>query len=175
LVRVRDLVFQHARLRAGGRLTTGGWVALCLALGMLALTGHSFLVQYHAREGERLLLEAERLPRGSRAALLDDSLRHLARAERLGLRGDGKLELQIGSILREQGHRPEAETHMRRAIALSPELLSPRLALADLLLLRGEPEQAKAELEALLAIDPQNTGARQRLSAFEARARADGR
>jgi ferredoxin len=175
LARQRDLAFQHLRLRSAGRLSRAGAAALALALAMLAFTGDSLFVQYHGREGERLLLEAERLPHGDRAGVLEASLAHLQQADRAGLFGDGTLELKIGSILREQGHRDEAEQRMRRAIDLAPGLLSPRLALADLLMMRGEAEQAKSTLEALLAIDPQNAPARQRLDALETRARAPRR
>jgi NAD-dependent dihydropyrimidine dehydrogenase PreA subunit len=170
LTTARELAFQRWKLKDGGHLTRAGGLSLALALALLALTGHSLLVQYHGREGESLLLAAEKLPRGSREELLGDSLRHLEIADRLGLCGDGALELKIGSILREQGHREAAEERMRRAIALAPSFVSPRLALADLLMMRGEVEQARAQLEGLLAIDPSNAPARQRLAALDARA-----
>src|SRR5262249_6255882 len=92
LATVRDLTFQRWSLRAGGRLTRAGVATLVLALALVALTGHSVLIQYHALEGERLLLAAQQQPRGARDPLLDESLRHLGVADRLGLFGDGALE-----------------------------------------------------------------------------------
>ncbi|MFO0984908.1 MAG: 4Fe-4S binding protein [Planctomycetota bacterium] len=167
LVRRHSMTLQHVALRRDGRLTRAGRLA-ALVIGMFAAFGaHSACVQYHAREGERLLLAAERLPRDARAHVLAASLEHLLAAGRIGLCGDGPLEHKIGSIVREQGNRGEAERRFRQAIALAPCMKAPRLALADLLILRGATAEAKQALAELLAIDPGSAAARQRLPPYQ--------
>jgi ferredoxin len=168
LVRSRSFTFQTHQLRREGRWTARGIAAAIAAVGLLALVGHSAVVQYERRSGERELNAASALPRDRRAELLGSSLAHLAHAERLGLLPVGTLELQIGSILREQGDFLAAEARFRRAIEIDPGLRAPRLALADLLILRGELNDARQTLEALLALDPQNAEALRRLTAVRA-------
>jgi len=177
LLRSRSFSFQSHLLRTDGRWTARGISAGLAAVTLLAFVGHSAVVQYERRTGERDLSAASALPREQRADLLGSSLAHLVRAERHGLLPVGTLELQIGSILREQGDSQAAETRFRRAIEIDPSLKAPRLALADLLILRGELEGARQTLEALLAFDPENAEALRRLTAVRAAldaARGDG-
>jgi tetratricopeptide (TPR) repeat protein len=143
-------------------------LASIAAVGLLAIVGHSAVVQYERRSGERDLNAASALPRDQRGDLLGSSLAHLAHAQRLGLLPVGTLELQIGSILREQGDLLAAEARFRRAIEIDPGLKAPRLALADLLILRGELDEARQFLEDLLAFDPTNREAQRRLVAVRA-------
>jgi polyferredoxin len=168
LMRSSTFAFQHHRLRESGRWTARGMVAGIGASIVLALVGHSAVVQYERRAGARLLTEAGAMPREQRAGLLASSLIHLERAERFGLLPVGTLELQIGSILREQGDLAAAEARFRRASELDPDLKAPRLALADLQIVRGDLEGAQQTLEALLALDPQNPEALRRLAAVRA-------
>jgi len=159
----RDFRLQHWTLRAAGRLRPAGAAALVGCAALLGLAGHSALVQYDAREGERLLVEAGRLAGPPRRERVEDAREHLVRAHRLGLVGVGALELQLGAVEAELGDRAAAEAHYRRALELDGGLRNARLALADLLLLRGEVEGARALLEELLALEPAHAGARARL------------
>jgi polyferredoxin len=168
LLRSRSFSFQSHRLRMDGRWTARGVLASIAAVGLLALVGHSAIVQYERRSGERDLNAASALPRDQRGDLLGSSLAHLAHAQRLGLLPVGTLELQIGSILREQGDVLAAEARFRRAIEIDPSLKAPRLALADLLIVRRELGEARRVLEDLLAFDPTNNEAQRRLVAVRA-------
>jgi polyferredoxin len=167
-LRQREFSVQHWSLRVAGQLRPAGVLALLLCLGLLALTAHSAVVQYQAREGERLLAAAGTLPRDSRRELLERSRAHLVRAHQLGLVPVGALELQLGAVEGALGRRAVAEDHYRRAIEIDGSLRSARLALADLLILRGETAGAVAALEDLLALDPHNTDALRRLESLGA-------
>lgn len=166
--RSQTFAFQHHALRADGRWTAKGLAGGLVATLALALVAHSAVVQFEQRTGEGQLSRAGALPREQRAALLTSSLGHLLRAERFGLLPVGTLELQIGSILREQGDAPAAEARFRRAIEIDPSLKAPRLALADLLIVRGELAAAREVLEGLLSLDPEHPEAQRRLTAVRA-------
>lgn len=150
------LSFQHHVLRSGKKLTRAG-VATAVALPVvLLLTLHSGFVQFHAKEGERLLLKAEGLPQAERDDVVASSLGHLQTAERWGLIPVGTLHLQIGSILRERGDLDGAEEQMRCAIRTDPSLKTPRLELAGILIMKNEDAEAEAVLLELLERDPHN-------------------
>ena len=100
---------------------------------------------------------------GARAAAIESSRAHLERFERLALLPVGVLQLQLGSIDAAQGRRAEAEARYRRATAIDPDLRAPRLALADLLILRGAHEEARGVLTELLELEPDHAGAARRL------------
>jgi len=166
LVRRRDFALQRAVLRRGGRWTAAGIVAGALAAGLLALTAHSAVVQFHAREGERLLRAAGHERGEARARLAGESLEHLLAAERLGLVRVGALQLQIGAIYRDRADDAEAERRMRAAIEIDPTLLAPRFELAGLLRKRGDVAGARAALEDVLRIEPSHPMARAGLEAL---------
>lgn len=159
----RDFALQHWTLRAGGRLKPAGATALLSCTALLAFAAHSGLVQYDAREGERLLVEAGALAGEARTQRVEAARAHLVRARRLGLLDVGALELQLGAVEGALGRRAEAEGHYRRAIELDGALRNARLGLADLLILRGAEDEARAVLRGLLALEPGHAGARQRL------------
>lgn len=167
LLRRSTLALQHDSLRAGGRLTPKGWMAAAGIPILLLLTIHSGWVQHNAREGKRLLLEAERTAPEERSELIQASLGHLMTAERWGLLPVGTQRLMIGSILREQGDATGAEEWMRKAVAADASLKTPRLELARLLMMRGEHDEAQSVLRELLELDPQNQRARDWLRALE--------
>lgn len=164
----RDFALQHWTLRAGGRLRPAGATALAGCAALLAFAAHSGLVQYDAREGERLLVEAGPLAGQARAQLVERSREHLLRARRLGLFDVGALELQLGAIEAAQGRHESAEAHYRRALELDGTLRNARLGLADLLVLRGAGEEARALLRELLQLEPEHAGARRRLQRLDA-------
>lgn len=159
----RDFRLQHWTLRAAGRLRPAGATALFACGGMLALAAHSGVVQYDAREGERLLVEAGSLSGPARRERVEEARAHLVRAARLGLVDVAALEMQLGAVEGELGRRDVAEGHYRRALELDGELRNARLALADLLVLRGEREGAAALLLELLELEPGHSGALRRL------------
>jgi polyferredoxin len=163
----RDFALQHWTLRAGGRLRPAGALALACCGALLAFAAHSAVVQYDAREGERLLAEAGPLAGEARAQRVEAARAHLVRARRLGLVDVAALELQLGAVEGAQGRREAAEGHYRRALELDPELRNAHLALADLLILRGAADEARAELRALLELEPQHAGALQRLQRLD--------
>jgi len=164
----RDFALQHWTLRAGGQLRPAGGTALAACGALLAFGAHSGFVQYDTREGERLLLEAGRASGAERTPLVEQARVHLLRAQRFGLAEVGALEAQLGAIEAGLGRRDAAEGHYRRAIELDPELRNPRLALADLLILRGSEDEARAVLRGLLELEPAHAGALQRLGRLDA-------
>lgn len=166
-LRRRDFALQHWTLRAAGRLRPAGATALAGCGALLALTLQSGLVQYASREGERLLVEAGALAGPARAQRVEEARVHLLRARRLGLVEVGALELQLGAVESALGRRDAAEHHYGRAIALDPSLRSARLALADLLILRGATDEAAAVLRGLLELEPGHAGALQRLERLQ--------
>jgi polyferredoxin len=168
MLRARSFAFQHHELRADGRWTAKGIASGLVAVLALAFVAHSAVVQFERHTGQGLLKKAGALPRERRADLLASSLDHLSRAQRLGLLPVGTLELQIGSILREQGDALAAEARFRRAIEIDATLKAPRLALADLLIVRGELAEARSTLEELLELDPDHADALRRLQAVRA-------
>jgi len=60
----------------------------------------------------------------------------------------------LGSIYRQRGEFAQAEAAYREAIAIAPFRLDSRLMLARVLILRDMYDDAKSELEGILAIDP---------------------
>ena len=68
-------------------------------------------------------------------------------------------------LLREQGRFPEAERLLRRAVALEPTALAPRLALGEILYVMGRDAEADAILVHALAMHPESA------DAFRARGR----
>jgi polyferredoxin len=170
-LRRSDFALQHWTLRAAGRLRPAGATALAGCGALLALTLHSGLVQYASREGERLLVEAGGLAGPARLERVEEARVHLLRARRLGLVEVGTLELQLGAVESALGRRDAAEAHYVRAIDLDASLRSARLALADLLILRGATDEAALALRGLLELEPGHAGAMQRLDRLGAGAR----
>ena len=72
-------------------------------------------------------------------------------------------------ILREAKDWAGAEAHLRRAIALDPEPVYPRLDLADVLIVGERLEEAEAVLALLLEHEPGFQPAEARLAALRAR------
>jgi predicted Zn-dependent protease len=135
-------------------MTATGTVVVSLAALYLCFVAHSGLVRYHHLRGTALIAEARQEKATARAELVGRSLQHLLTAERWGLLEDGALQHGIGELLRDQGKFAEAEGRLRRAIELLPRLSYARVALADLLLLRGEVREATGMLETIFDYDP---------------------
>ena len=115
------------------------------------------------------MVEARQLKMGQRADLVTLAMERLSTADRWGLLEDGTVQHGIGELLREQGRYPEAERRLRRAIELLPRLSHARLALADLIMLRGQVVEARRMLDTILEYDPEFPPALSRIRAFNAR------
>lgn len=161
--------FQHHVLRHDGRWTTQGVAVSILAPTFLLFTGHSAWVQFHAREGERLLLRAEQAAVGARAETIQASLDHLQKADRLGLVPVAKLHLQMGAILREQGRLEDAEVEMRAAVDTDDSMITPRFELADMLIRRQAYAEAESVLLEILERRPDEPRAQDWLAGVRAR------
>lgn len=146
LIRLRDLEVQHATWRREGRYTPSGFAGLALLPLALGLVVHTGAVQFHAREGERLLVELGQDRTGG-LARLEAAGAHLERAERMSLVDTFKLENQLGQVLVRLGRGGEAQAHLERAIELEPESISARVELAWIHARAGDPGSAAAVLE----------------------------
>ncbi|MEZ5554393.1 tetratricopeptide repeat protein [Haliea sp.] len=79
------------------------------------------------------------------------------------------VQLQMGMFLLNRGDLPAAEKAYREALQLNPQLLPARLNLADLLRMLQREDEARAELQAALAIAPDNGAALHALGLLETR------
>lgn len=167
--RGRLLGIQHLTMRANGRVSVAGTVVMSLASLYLLFVAHSGFVRYHQFQGRALTAEAGQLKGNERAERVARSLEHLLAAERWGLLDDGAVQHGIGELLRDQRKFAEAESRLHRAIELLPRLSYARLALADLILLRGQLVEAERMLETILEYDPGFPPAVRRLRALHGR------
>jgi predicted CXXCH cytochrome family protein len=79
------------------------------------------------------------------------------------------MNLQLGVFHQTRGDRPAAETAYRRAVAGNPQLIPARLNLADLLRAGGREEEARGQLGAALAVNPDSGDAMHALGLLEIR------
>ena len=158
---------QHLTLRAEGKVTATGAVVISLASLYLLFVVHSGFVRYHQFRGRMLIAEARQLKMGQRTDLVAGAMEHLLTIERWGLLEDGAVQHGIGELLRERGRYSEAELRLRRAIELIPRLSYARLALADLILLRGQVVEARRMLDTIFEYDPGFRPALRRLRALD--------
>ena len=130
-----------------------------MALAALAGTGHSALVQWSAREGERAL-DAARAAHDAptRDERLQTAARQLARASALGLVPSVELENKLGQVLFTLARAAEAEPHLARALELDPTNRSARVFLARCLVARGAHDEAATLLERVFELDPRDPG-----------------
>ncbi len=165
-LRARDFQWQRAVLRRDGRITPRGAAALAGAALLAALTVHSGWIQVHAARGEALLREAQRSQGDARVAARDASLGHLLAAERAGLFGDPRLQMQLASVRFDRGETDAAVAHLRNAAALDGRALEARVRLATILLARGDRAGARRLLEEAVEIAPGDAALRARLEAL---------
>ena len=159
LVTRRELGFQRLVLRRGGRVTAAGGAFSLVALGALGASGHSGLVQWHARQGEAALEAARGAgPAEARARGLAEAAGHLGQASALGFVASVELENKLGQVLFTLGRAPEAEAHLARAVELDPANKSARVFLARVRIQRGDLEGAVRLLEQVHALDPRDAG-----------------
>ena len=169
LLRRGEVGLQYHRLRLGGRPTRAGLAAAALIIAFFAFTVHSGIVQYHTREGERLLTLTRSLSGAWRVVARDDSLRYLLAAERFGLFGNGVLQFQVAAIFYDRGDLSGAERHLRSAVAIDPGFLEAWVRLSGLLLDRGDQEAAARALARAVEVDPSNTTLKNRLATLRNR------
>lgn len=80
--------------------------------------------------------------------------------------GEGRGYQLLGRVLYLEGRGDEAVAELERAVALEQDEATHRLLLADVLQGLGRNAEARTVLEALLAREPENAQARQRLAAL---------
>jgi polyferredoxin len=154
-----ELKFQNGVLKAGGRSTRLGFVALVASLGYLALGLHTGVVRWQTMRGEEVALSTidRILPQPERRARLDESAAWLRSAEGLGLLPDSALQKTFGLVQRDRGELDDAERRLRRALELHPHASWPAAAipLADLLAKQRRPAEAEQVLRGVLAERPE--------------------
>ncbi|MCE9594215.1 MAG: 4Fe-4S binding protein [Planctomycetes bacterium] len=159
-VRSRDFAFQTHVLRREGRTTRAGFVGLASVGALTALVAHSGFVQAQTSAGESALERASRVNGAERTALVDEAREHLETAATFGLAPYADLELQLGSIDREQGRLADARKRLARAHELAPSKTAATLALASIAIAERDLSSAKPLLEDVLAREPANAEAR---------------
>ena len=166
LLRRGELRFRERPLKTSGRFTRTGLLVALLIGVLLAFTFHSGLVQYHLREGGRLLAKAKGLPPEQRSPLLTDGLEHLQRAERMGLFTHAELLDTLTGTLRFQGDRAGAAEYLKRSCELEPTV-EKYLELSTLRLHLGEVDAVKGALLRVLELEPGQPTATERLELLE--------
>jgi tetratricopeptide (TPR) repeat protein/NAD-dependent dihydropyrimidine dehydrogenase PreA subunit len=149
------------QLRFKGRRTGAGWTLLASAVLLAVFVAHSILVQYHAREGERLLARAQALQASDAASALpavvqasQASLAHLLWVSHYGLWRTPKREAQLGSLYLFLDEPEEARRHINAALALAPTYAAARYKLAELLARDGDLPAAVDQLAQALHDNP---------------------
>lgn len=87
----------------------------------------------------------------------EEAFREAARTDPIG---GADARVQLGSLLMARGDLVGAEAHFREAVAVDDSLASAHGSLALVHLERGEIEEARARLERVLELDPDNGPAR---------------
>ncbi len=158
------------RLKLNGRLTHTGRLYGTGALLLVAFVGHSALVQYHAREGARLLSQARTMQASGSAAthtavadISRAALAHLSWVNRYGLMTTPRYEARLGSLHLLLGQSGAAHRHFARALELEPDYAIARYKLAESLAQQGELAAAVQELIRTLRDDPSLADARRDL------------
>jgi len=175
LLRRPDVTFQHWSWKRAGKFTGVGRLVLLAIAAWLLLTVDSGVVNYHTWRAD--LSETALAPRSQstqRAAELHALDGHLANAVAWSLVDNPRLHLRRGLAQRElalatgdDSRLAEAETELRRAIALRADWPAAILPLADLCNLRGERAEAEKLVRRILQIEPDHVGAKQRLQLIE--------
>lgn len=168
LSRRPDVSIQNHVLKAGGRLSGGGFAAATVLLSWFGFAGHSAFVQFETREGLRLRESITMSVADYKASkvVAAKAIPHLRRADRWGLFEDATLLNALGSCQRLSGDSEGAIATLRRAIAIDPTV-EKHLALSTLLMLEKDLAGARAALEEVLRLDPENDEARRRLAVLD--------
>jgi polyferredoxin len=171
VLRHRDLTFQHAALRRGGRLTGRGRIAVAVAAVWCLFTLHAGVVHGAYGAGERGLQETLRdASKGPdlRRNAFEASLGWFDTASGLGLYTDPRVEQRRGWLLRELGRLEEAERALRAALATSPGFAAAAVPLADLLIIRQDVDGAAHLLRGLAPrVQREDPAVRMRLERLE--------
>jgi ferredoxin len=167
LVRRSELRFQQLLLKRAGRLTPTGFAALLPLVAAFVVVGHSARLQWQAREGQRLLLEAGQLSGAERAERVQRAYDLLLAVERQQLLTTpdlanrlGAIELELGNLSAAVKHLEVARVEAPRSLAVLDKLANAQRGLGaeldlQLTLARGlallasrDPEQARGQAEA---------------------------
>jgi polyferredoxin len=172
LVRRPELALQALVLKRGGRWTAAGATAGVLAAAAFAAAGHCAIWTLRERASEAACRAAGQVPTSEperRRVAFETAAASLERQAQGALFDTAVQEERRGLVARELGDLGAAEAHLREALAIEPGRAGSRVALADLLLLRGEREAALAELYRVLDEDPDHEPALERLRRSGAR------
>ena len=166
LARGRPPSVQNLLLGSDGRVTRAGLIFGGVLLALFAFVGHSFYVQYQDYVGRwRLrahneLVDAGRGASPEATAALQESAEHLERAVAAGLVRMPTLEFAVGRSWFKLGEFARATARLGPATAAGGGLPEDRLMLAISRGKSGDLRGAEADLEAYLALRPQDLNAR---------------
>lgn len=151
-----DVRLQRFTLRAGGRLTTAGYVCAVMTVAWCAFLAHSFVVQYHRDNGLNALYRVQinwsELTPGhswlSRLSAREDELLRTARAslqlsDDLGVVDVFDVKLGLSLIAVVQGEKIRGEQYLRDAVRLEPDSLAREMLMEHLVATDRADEAAK--------------------------------
>lgn len=165
LARKRDFGWQHHALRRGGKLTLAGWIVALVAGGYVLWTAQSGVVSWSLREGEKLYhhLRVHALPPAEARAVVDESLAHFERADRLMLTGAPMAHVRLGVLRGAKNDFAGAEREFRAALELDPMLSDASVQLAGLRTRQGRVDEASLLVRDVLERDREHGLARNAL------------
>jgi polyferredoxin len=160
LARRADLRFQHLTLKRSGRLAPAGFAAILPLLGWPAFSLHSGLLQYEAREGQRLLIEAGKAEGAARRALVERAGERLLAVDARRLLSVPDLQHQLGAIELELGRPESALARLESARLEAPRSLAVLDKLAGAQAALGRERELELSLARGLALLAGGDGAR---------------
>ena len=156
LLRGKSLTFQHHDLRADGKLTKPGFVAMVFAPLYLLFVAHSGFVNYHQRQGvhwnEAVTQETPGSPAFTNA--IAQATRHLTFVADWSLVPTAEVHNRLGQLLVHTTDRAAAIGHLERALEIDAQNASAHIALAEQLLLEGQHHDAASHLLDALSTRP---------------------
>lgn len=153
------VALRNVSLKISGRLTRAGITVLVAVVAVYAFVGHSLMIRYHDARADAALRHLGfpsllRVSSDADAQRARDAAWHLERCERLGLVDTVDWNMKSAWIHRILHDPPGIERHLRRAIALGPEMPAARFNLGRELLRQGRHAEAAREFAHAVRLDP---------------------